>query len=223
MLTHKQKELLTLIQQRMADGGVPPSFEEMKEAVGLKSKSGIHRLITGLEERGFIRRLPNKARALEVLRYPDDLNPAPATIADQIPVPGEDLSLPANDNLSIPVMGRIAAGVPIEAIAHTDRFISMPPDMLGRGDFYALEVEGDSMIEAGINDGDTVIIQRRETVSNGDIAVCLVEREEVTLKYFRQTQDTVTLSPANRAYEPRILPSEQVAVQGRLVHLMRSY
>ena len=227
MLTHKQRELLLLIYEHTKDGGVPPSFDEMKDEIGLKSKSGIHRLITGLEERGFIRRLPNKARALEVMRLPDDMRDAP--LPDRGHLGGSQAlftapSQPANnDNISLPLYGRIAAGHPIEAISDPNQFVDVPPSMLGPGKYYALEVDGESMIEAGIHDGDTAIIRQMERVTNGDIAVCLVDGEEVTLKFFRQDNSTVTLTPANRSFETRVLPYDRVQVQGRLQGLLRRY
>ena len=213
MLTKKQYELLMLIDKRLKENGIPPSFEEMKEAVGLKSKSGIHRLITGLEERGFIRRLPNKARALEILRLPADA-PHPAAMA----------SLPAanDDTREIPLYGKIAAGTPIEAL-RSEETIGVPSQLLGAGEHYALTVAGDSMIDAGILDGDTVIIKRCASALDGDIVVALVDGTDVTLKRLRRKGKTIALEPANPAYPTRIFSADRVAVQGTLAGLMRSY
>lgn len=235
MLTKKQHQLLLFINERLRDEGVPPSFEEMKEAVGLKSKSGIHRLISALEERGFIRRLPHRARALEVLRLPEDQMPGPAVVSPA-PLPsagnviqGNFGSRPRQDDesageaASLPLYGKIAAGTPIEALQDPSRFVDIPPSMLGGGDHYALEVEGDSMIEAGIHDGDTVIIEKCDTASNGTIVVALVDNEEATLKRLRRHGGSVALEPANAAYETRICGPDQVKVQGRLVGLIRQY
>lgn len=238
MLTRKQHELLMFIHERMKESGVPPSFDEMKDALDLKSKSGIHRLITALEERGFIRRLPNRARAMEVVRLPDSMNPSlggkksrfePSVIEGDLgravkqpsrPLSDEDR---ANAPVSIPVMGRIAAGVPIEAIQTQSHMISVPPEMLAGGEHYALEVAGDSMIDAGIFDGDTVLIKKQVTASNGEIVVALVDGEEATLKRLRKRGQSVALEAANPAYETRIFGPDQVAVQGRLVGLFRKY
>lgn len=225
MLTAKQQELLIFIQRRLEEGGVSPSFDEMKDALDLKSKSGIHRLISALEERGFIRRLPNRARALEVLKLPDGVakaapipaivNPAPATPPRQIPIA-------ANDVIEIPLHGRIAAGVPIEAM-ESDRMLPVPAALLGSGEHYALEVSGDSMIDAGILDGDYALIQRTEVAREGQIVVALVNNEEATLKYFRREGPRVRLDPANPAYEPQIYDAHQVQVQGKLAGLLRRY
>lgn len=240
MLTRKQHELLLFIHERLKESGIPPSFDEMKEALDLASKSGIHRLITALEERGFIRRLPNRARALEVLRLPDSIAPglnaakkfSPAVIQGSLgrPVPKEPqrLQAPSNDDdaaasVSIPVMGRIAAGVPIDAIQHRTHSISVPPDMISGGEHYALEVKGDSMIEAGIFDGDTVIIRNANTASPGEIVVALVDEEEATLKRFRRKGASIALEAANPAYETRIFGPDRVKVQGKLVGLIRRY
>lgn len=238
MLTRKQHELLMFIHERMKESGVPPSFDEMKDALDLKSKSGIHRLITALEERGFIRRLPNRARAMEVVRLPDSMNPSlggrkskfePSVIEGDLgraparPTrPQYDEDAP-NATVSIPVMGRIAAGVPIEAIQTQSHTISVPPEMLSGGEHYALEVAGDSMIDAGIFDGDTVLIKKQVTASNGEIVVALVDGEEATLKRLRKKGQSVALEAANPAYETRIFGPDQVAVQGRLVGLFRKY
>ncbi len=239
MLTRKQHELLLFIHERMKESGIPPSFDEMKEALNLASKSGIHRLITALEERGFIRRLPNRARALEVLRLPDSIAPglngarkfSPSVIQGSLGQPARDARKPqaaSNDDdsvsaVSIPVMGRIAAGVPIDAIQHKTHSISVPPEMLSGGEHYALEVRGDSMIEAGIFDGDTVIIRNGNTATPGDIIVALVDEEEATLKRFRRKGASIALEAANPAYETRIFGPDRVKVQGRLVGLIRRY
>ncbi|NMA99048.1 MAG: transcriptional repressor LexA [Phyllobacteriaceae bacterium] len=238
MLTRKQYELLMFIHERMKESGIPPSFDEMKDALDLASKSGIHRLITALEERGFIRRLPNRARALEVVKLPDSMNPSlggrkarfePSVIEGNL---GKVAAPPARSNagaedyvrpVSIPVMGRIAAGTPISAIEHHTHTIVVPPEMLGAGEHYALEVRGDSMIDAGIFDGDTVLIKKQETASTGEIIVALVDDEEATLKRLRRKGDTVALEAANPAYETRIFPPDRVKVQGRLVGLIRKY
>ncbi|RFC64270.1 transcriptional repressor LexA [Fulvimarina endophytica] len=244
MLTRKQHELLSFIDERLSKTGVPPSFDEMKDALELKSKSGIHRLITALEERGFIRRLPNRARALEVLKRPESMRRAqseaseapprrgftPSVIegskSQTAPIKGRDAAPAhggAGETVSIPVMGRIAAGVPISAIQHNTHSIAVPPDMLTGGEHYALEVKGDSMIEAGILDGDTVVIRRGDTATQGEIVVALVDDEEATLKRFRRKGDTIALEAANPAYETRIFGSDRVRVQGRLVALIRRY
>jgi len=243
MLTRKQHELLMFIHQRLQEEGVPPSFEEMKVALDLKSKSGIHRLITGLEERGFIRRLPNRARALEVVRLPEPairaeasrtanlLRPqgfAPSVIEGALArAPGATAQREAaNDRgeaVSIPLMGRIAAGVPISAIQDHSRDISVPPDMIGAGEHFALTINGDSMVEAGIHDGDTAIIRRTDAAQSGDIVVALVDEEEATLKRLRRKGDTVALEAANPAYETRIFSGDRIRVQGRLVGLLRRY
>lgn len=213
MLTKRQHELLLLIDRRLREDGVSPSFEEMKDAVGLKSKSGIHRLITALEERGFIRRLPNRARALEVLRLPET---AEANISMLKPA-----TEPAG-TVELPKYGKIAAGTPIEALRGNDT-ISVPAEMVGAGQHYALTVAGDSMIEAGILDGDTVIIRRTDTVENGEIAVALVDGCEVTLKKIRRKGNAIALEPCNKDYETRIFSPERVTIQGKLVGLMRNY
>jgi repressor LexA len=235
MLTRKQHELLLFIHERLKETGIPPSFDEMKEALDLASKSGIHRLITALEERGFIRRLPNRARALEVLRLPDSIAPglnsarkfSPGVIEGGLGRKPEAARAPvaSNDDIavSIPVMGRIAAGVPIEAIQHQTHSIAVPPDMLSGGEHYALEVKGDSMIEAGIFEGDTVIIRNTQTANPGDIVVALVADEEATLKRFRRKGASIALEAANPAYETRIFGPDRVKVQGRLIGLIRRY
>lgn len=233
MLTRKQLELLDFIRTRMDADGVPPSFDEMKEALDLKSKSGIHRLITALEERGFIRRLPHRARALEILKLPEAMERpgfSPKVIQGDRPAapppapPRNAIPVEAIHALELPVMGRIAAGVPIEAIQHVSHHVAVPGSMLsGRGQHYALEVKGDSMIEAGINDGDIVIIREQGTAENGDIVVALVEEQEATLKRFRRKGNMIALEAANPAYETRMFPDHMVRVQGRLVGLIRNY
>lgn len=236
MLTRKQQELLLFIHERMKESGVPPSFDEMKDALDLASKSGIHRLITALEERGFIRRLPNRARALEVIKLPEAYSPSiqprrgfsPSVIEGSLgkPQPVAAPAKPVADNgnsVSVPVMGRIAAGVPISAIQNNTHDIVVPADMLGSGEHYALEVKGDSMIDAGIFDGDTVIIRNGSTASPGDIVVALVDDEEATLKRFRRKGASIALEAANPAYETRIFGPDRVKVQGKLVGLIRRY
>ncbi len=241
MLTRKQHELLLFIHERLKETGIPPSFDEMKEALDLASKSGIHRLITALEERGFIRRLPNRARALEVLRLPDSIAPglnaqkkfAPSVIEGSLgkpqaaPSSARPAPVATNDDVSatvsVPVMGRIAAGVPISAIQNQTHALHLPPEMIGPGEHYALEVKGDSMIEAGIFDGDTVIIKRGDTANPGEIIVALVDDEEATLKRFRRKGASVALEAANPAYETRIFGPDRVRVQGKLVGLIRRY
>ncbi len=237
MLTKKQHELLMFIHERVKEVGVPPSFDEMKDALDLRSKSGIHRLITALEERGFIRRLHNRARALEVVKLPESYRPSPAGRRPFEPsvidgslgrVPERPvMAQSANDDdpnvASIPVMGRIAAGTPISAIQNHTHTIAVSPDMLGGGEHYALEVKGDSMIEAGILDGDTVIIKQAGTADPGDIVVALVDDEEATLKRFRRRGDSIALEAANSAYETRIFGPDRVDVQGKLVGLIRRY
>jgi len=224
MLTPKQQELLSFIQTRLEEGGVSPSFEEMKDALDLRSKSGIHRLINALEERGFIRRLPNRARALEVLKLPDAMHraPAPAIPTPKVSAPAVLLPTAANDVIEIPLHGRIAAGVPIEAMeSHT--MLSVPAALLGSGDHYALEVSGDSMMEVGILDGDFALIQRTEVAREGQIVVALIDDAEATLKYFRREGSRVRLDPANAAYEPQIYDPRQVRIQGKLAGLLRRY
>ncbi|MCZ7864642.1 transcriptional repressor LexA [Agrobacterium salinitolerans] len=239
MLTRKQQELLLFIHERMKESGVPPSFDEMKDALDLASKSGIHRLITALEERGFIRRLPNRARALEVIKLPEAYTPSarpqrgfsPSVIEGSLGKPKEPeqapvAKAPANDfagAASVPVMGRIAAGVPISAIQNNTHDVAVPVDMLGSGEHYALEVKGDSMIEAGIFDGDTVIIRNGNTANPGDIIVALVDDEEATLKRFRRKGASIALEAANPAYETRIFGPDRVKIQGKLVGLIRRY
>ena len=236
MLTRKQYELLMFIDKRLRASGISPSFDEMKEALDLKSKSGIHRLITGLEERGFIRRLAHRARALEVVRLPENTSevnlPAPSqgfnptvikgNFAQNTLIGAAPVAATANA-LSLPLYGKIDAGTPIEALRdHTDS-VEVPATLLGRGEHYALTVEGDSMIEAGIFDGDTVLIRRCESAEAGTIVVALVDDNEVTLKRLRRRGASIALEPANKNYETRIFPADRVKVQGRLVALMRSY
>jgi repressor LexA len=229
MLTRKQLELLELINSRMQRDGVPPSFDEMKDALSLRSKSGIHRLITALEERGFIRRLAHRARAIEVVRMPEtsDQRFEPRVIdggARPAPQPPRRAMAVSATSLELPVMGRIAAGTPIEAISEVSHTIAVPGSMLsGQGQHYALEVRGDSMIDLGINDGDIVVIREQDTADNGDIVVALVDGMEATLKRFRRQRGMIALEAANPAYETRILRDDQVRVQGRLVGLIRSY
>jgi repressor LexA len=228
MLTRKQMELLDFIKVRMDRDGVPPSFDEMKEALDLRSKSGIHRLITALEERGFIRRLAHRARAIEIIKLPEAMEKPgfnPKVIQGDRPVmPKGAMDITQVHAMELPVMGRIAAGVPIEAISEVSHHVAVPGSMLsGRGNHYALEVKGDSMIEAGINDGDIVVIREQVTAENGDIIVALVEDQEATLKRFRRRGGMIALEAANPAYETRVYPDHLVKVQGRLVGLLRSY
>jgi repressor LexA len=234
MLTKKQSELLRYIHERLKETGVPPSFDEMKDALDLRSKSGIHRLIMALEERGFIRRLPNRARALEVLRLPESSTPAtprgarfaPSVIEGNLgksrPVAAGD-AFDLNETVTIPVMGRIAAGTPISALQTRSHSIALPPDMISGGEHYALEVRGDSMIEAGILDGDTVVIKKQDTAESGDIVVALIDDEEATLKRLRKRGASIALEAANPAYETRIFGPDRVNIQGKLVSLLRKY
>jgi len=232
MLTRKQHELICFIADRLAETGVSPSFEEMKEALDLKSKSGVHRLISALEEREFIRRLPNRARALEVLRMPERGGEAakkPAAPKTGAPVASTSstsapstLPAPANDVIEIPLHGRIAAGTPIEALQDS-AMLPVPAALLGAGEHYALEVAGDSMVEAGILDGDYALIRRTETARDGEIVVALIDENEATLKYFRKEGAMIRLDPANRDYNPQRYRPDQVRVQGRLAGLLRKY
>ncbi|MBI3705190.1 MAG: transcriptional repressor LexA [Rhizobiales bacterium] len=236
MLTRKQFELLRFIHERLTEAGVPPSFDEMKDALDLRSKSGIHRLITALEERGFIRRLPNRARAIEVIKLPDSVAHGisgggrsrgftPSVIEGDLgrvraasgAAENEDSTRP----IAVPVMGRIAAGTPIEAIQTRSHVINMPPDLLSAGEHFALEVRGDSMIEAGILDGDIALIRKSEAAETGDIVVALIDDEEATLKRFRRRGASIALEPANPSYEVRILPPNRVRIQGKLAGLFR--
>ena len=236
MLTHKQYELLVFVHERLKESGVPPSFDEMKDALDLRSKSGIHRLIKALEERGFIRRLPNRARAIEVIRLPDSMQQQPAVALGRSRgfspnviegnlgrVRAMPESANSNEPVLVPVMGRIAAGTPIEAIQTQSHTIGVPPDMLSPGEHFALEVRGDSMIEAGILDGDTVLIRKSDTAETGDIVVALVDEEEATLKRLRRRGASIALEAANPAYETRIFGPDRVRIQGRLVGLLRKY
>ncbi|MEE7446849.1 repressor LexA [Methylobacterium radiotolerans] len=242
MLTRKQLDLLRFIQSRMQECGVPPSFDEMKDALDLKSKSGIHRLITALEERGFLRRLPNRARAIEVIRIPESLTqavPATQTPAEprrftpsvveggkskQPPAPASARMIDESGRaISIPVMGRIAAGTPVSAIQNQSHAITLSPDFVAGGEHYALEVRGDSMVEAGILDGDLVVIRKQDTANTGDIIVALIDDEEATLKRLRRRGSSIALEAANPAYETRVLGPDRVQIQGRLVSLVRRY
>lgn len=229
MLTQKQKDLLIFIHRRISENGVSPSFEEMKEALNLKSKSGIHRLITALEERGFLRRLAHRARALEVVRLPDAVVPDAELAPEALAAARGNVRTLKRSGVeargeAVPVMGRIAAGVPISAIQNKSHVVVVPPEMVARGEHFALEVRGDSMKDAGILDGDTVIIKKTDSAENGDIVVAyLVEEEEATLKRLRRKGASIALEAANSAYETRIYRPDQVAVQGRLVGLIRSY
>ena len=238
MLTKKQSDLLRFIHERLKESGVPPSFDEMKDALDLRSKSGIHRLILALEERGFIRRLPNRARALEVLRLPESATPrgagaasrgakfAPSVIEGNLgrvrPL-HERREDESDQQVAIPVMGRIAAGTPISAIQSRSHTISLPPELLASGEHFALEVRGDSMIDAGILDGDTVVIKKQESADTGDIVVALIDDEEATLKRLRKRGASIALEAANPAYETRIFGPDRVRIQGKLVSLLRRY
>lgn len=233
MLTAKQHELIRFIQQRLEETGVSPSFEEMKEALDLKSKSGVHRLISALEERGFIRRLPNRARALEVIRQPEDATPAPRASVTMpakndvvVPMPAAKAapSVPeaANDVIEIPLHGRIAAGAPIEAL-EGQTSLPVPAALLGPGEHYALEVSGDSMVEAGIFDGDFALVRRTDSARDGEIVVALVHGEEATLKYLHKDGGSIRLDPANAAYDPQVYGPGEVQVQGKLAGLLRRY
>jgi repressor LexA len=242
MLTHKQRELLMFIHERLRESGVPPSFDEMKLALDLRSKSGIHRLITALEERGFLKRLPHRARALEVVKLPENMAPAPSRARAAPPAPGAKPSLGlvsgavraapppgaraaggARRPVEVPVLGRIAAGTPIEALQTPMDMIAVPESLAVPGELFALEVHGDSMIQAGILDGDTVVIQRTQDATSGDIVVALVDNQEATLKRLRKRGDSLALEAANPAYETRIFGPDRVKVQGRLVGLIRRY
>ncbi len=228
MLTAKQHELLLFIQRRLEESGISPSFEEMKEALDLKSKSGVHRLISALEERGFIRRLPNRARALEVLKQPEDANPKQAAAANandtvaRVTTPPAAQPSPANDVIEIPLHGRIAAGTPIEAL-EGQATLPVPAALLGAGDHYALEVSGDSMVDAGILDGDFALVRRTDSARDGEIVVALVRNEEATLKYLRRENGKIRLDPANSAYDPQFYDPSEVIVQGKLAGLLRQY
>jgi repressor LexA len=242
MLTRKQRELLKFIQEKLGETGISPSFDEMKEALGLKSKSGVHRLITGLEERGFIKRLPHRARALDVVRLPEDQTAKAAQTAqasrqgeerraglnvirgDFTPsLPGAVVAAQPSSALQLPLYGKIAAGTPIEALRDHSNQVDVPANLVGRGEHYALTVEGDSMVDAGIHDGDMVVIERCETAENGTIVVALIDNSEVTLKRLRRKGDSIALEPANPAHKTRIFGPDRVRIQGRLVGLMRRY
>jgi repressor LexA len=235
MLTRKQYELLMFVHERLKESGIPPSFDEMKDALDLRSKSGIHRLVKALEERGFIKRLPNRARAIEVIRLPESMQPtlapnrqrgfAPSVIEGNLGRARTTVGSSANSNepVLVPVMGRIAAGTPIEAIQNHTHTIGVPPDMLSTGEHFALEVKGDSMIEAGILDGDTVLLKRMDTADTGDIVCALVDDEEATLKRLRRKGASIALEAANPAYETRIFGPDRVKIQGKLVALLRRY
>ncbi len=237
MLTRKQRELLKFIQGRLGESGISPSFDEMKEALGLRSKSGVHRLITGLEERGFIRRLAHRARALEVIKLPDDqaqrqsgakgaeerkagLNVIRGHFTPSLP---GAMVAETSTSLRLPLYGKIAAGTPIEALRDQSASIDVPASLLGRGEHYALTVEGDSMLDAGIQDNDTVLIERCETAENGTIVVALVDNSEVTLKRLRRKGDSIALEPANPSHKTRIFGPDRVRIQGRLIGLIRRY
>ena len=234
MLTTKQKELLVFIDARLRETGVPPSFEEMKEALALQSKSGVHRLIMALEERGFIRRLPHRARAIEVIKVPDamaDGTQRRSTFSPSV-IEGSGRRQPqlspspaayAQSSATVPLMGRIAAGVPISVIQDHTQDIGVPPDLIAGGEHFALEVKGDSMFDAGINEGDIIIVRRCDTADNGDIVVALVEKEEATLKRLRKKGASIALEAANPNYETRIFGPDQVDIQGRLVGLIRRF
>jgi repressor LexA len=231
MLTQKQFELLRFIHERLKEKSVPPSFDEMKDALNLRSKSGIHRLITALEERGFIRRLPNRARAIEVIKLPESVAQGvgsgrrrftPSVIEGHLgrrAAPDDQGGRP----VAVPVMGRIAAGTPAEAIENQTHVINVPADMLSTGEHFALEVRGDSMIDAGILDGDVALIKKTDGAETGDIVVALIDDEEATLKRFRRRGASIALEPANTAYEVRILPPNRVRIQGKMVGLFRRY
>jgi repressor LexA len=237
MLTRKQFELLRFIHERLTEAGVPPSFDEMKDALDLRSKSGIHRLITALEERGFIRRLANRARAIEVIKLPDSVNHGlsgrsrgftPSVIEGDLgrvraAAAGADEETSNGRPIAVPVMGRIAAGTPIEAIQTRSHVINMPPDLLSTGEHFALEVRGDSMIEAGILDGDYALVRKTNTARDGEIVVALVRDEEATLKYLRRENGMIRLDPANAAYDPQVYRPDEVQVQGKLAGLLRQY
>ncbi|MEM9852873.1 MAG: transcriptional repressor LexA [Pseudomonadota bacterium] len=232
MLTQKQRDLLLFIHKRMQRDGVPPSFDEMKDALDLRSKSGIHRLVTALEDRGFIRRLAHRARAVEITRLPDGVQPpAPSGFKPRVidgdrpdQTPPASLAIESAGAVELPLMGKIAAGVPIEAISHASSQVAVPGNMLsGQGEHYALEVKGDSMIDVGINDGDIVVIRETNSAENGDIVVALVEGQEATLKRYRRKGTTIALEAANPAYETKMFSDDQVKVQGRLVGLIRTY
>jgi repressor LexA len=232
MLTRKQHELLLLIHERLQQDGIPPSFDEMKDALGLKSKSGVHRLVTALEERGFLRRLRHRARALEVVRLPESQGAGkqPGGFRPQIirgdfsPLMGRPVEAATDrDAVQLPLYGKIAAGTPIEALRDHGNYVEVPSSLLGSGDYYALKVNGDSMVDAGILHDDTVIIRRDDTAENGAIVVALVDSQEVTLKRLRRKGNTIALEPANEAHKTQIYGADRIKVQGRLVGLIRKY
>ncbi len=235
MLTRKQHELLRFIHERLRESGIPPSFDEMKDALDLKSKSGIHRLITALEERGFIRRLPNRARALEVIRLPESVAGGPprgrfnpsvvegGLTRPRSPTPAAPQADNSNKSVMVPVMGRIAAGTPISAIQNRSHSVPMAPEFLAGGDHYALEVRGDSMIDAGILEGDLVVVRKQDNANTGDIVVALIDDEEATLKRFRRRGSSIALEAANPSYETRVLGPDRVKIQGKLISLVRRY
>jgi repressor LexA len=235
MLTKKQRELLMFIERRLREAGVSPSFDEMKDALDLRSKSGIHRLITGLEERGFIRRLPHRARALEVLRLPETAavagrSPAPSDFSPKVIEGsfrknglGGAASSGDAGTVELPLYGKIAAGTPIEALRDHSGSLALPASMIGRGEYYALTVDGDSMVDAGILDGDTIVIKRGDVAESGEIVVALIDENEVTLKRLRRKGDSIALEPANKNYETRIFGPDRVRIQGTLVNLLRQY
>jgi len=228
MLTVKQNQLLLYIHKKVSESGVSPSFDEMKDALGLKSKSGVHRLIKALEERGFLKRMPNRARALEVVRLPEIIpsntsNVVKGAFGAEPRVAAVNQTPPANDSVDVPLHGKIAAGTPIEALENADSFISIPASMMGMNDCYALEVSGDSMIELGILDGDTVLIESTNTARDGDVIVALVDNEEATLKTLRRQGSHIALMPANRDFDTQIFEADRVQVQGKLIGLVRTY
>ena len=231
MLTRKQHELLLLIHERLQQDGVPPSFDEMKDALGLKSKSGVHRLVTALEERGFIKRLHHRARALEVLRLPESHGKQPGGFRPQIirgdfsPLQGRPVDATSDRDAfdALPLYGKIAAGTPIEALRDHGDYVEVPASLLGSGNYYALKVTGDSMVDAGILDEDTVIVRRDDTAENGAIVVALVDNQEVTLKRLRRKGNTIALEPANQSHKTQIYGADRIKVQGRLVGLIRKY
>lgn len=225
MLTAKQHELLLFIQRKLEESGISPSFEEMKEALDLRSKSGVHRLISALEERGFIRRLPNRARALEVVKLPDDALPGRGRAGDAVARATSAPAAaphPANDVIEVPLHGRIAAGMPIEALEDSQT-LPVPAALLGAGEHYALEVSGDSMVEAGILDGDYALVRRTDSARDGEIVVALVRGGEATLKYLRHEGGKIRLDPANASYDPQFYEDHEVQVQGKLAGLLRRY
>lgn len=221
MLTPKQHDLLMFIHERLESSGVSPSFDEMKDALGLRSKSGIHRLITALEERGFIRRLAHRARALEVIKLPESYSPKPSenVVVGPFNLKRQD----ERSEVELPLHGKIAAGTPIEALEDVDRYVSVPPSMIGSGSHYALEVSGESMVEAGILDGDVVLIERCESARDGEIVVALVDDNEATLKTLRKRGPDILLEPSNKEFKTQVMPADRVRIQGRLAGLMRRY